>query len=150
VTIRAEAEVEIARGIETVWDELTAIERFPDWLRESGIVRVERLEDGPIGPGTPLRIEQRLAGRQSVLEGEVTEWDPPHHFAFRARHPDGIEVRADAVLAPDGPTTRLRWRLEIGLPLRLRMFESMATPQVRRAAATDVVGLKRRLEQVAG
>ncbi len=150
MTIQAEAEVQIARGIDTVWAELTAIERFPEWLRESGIVRVDRLSDGPTGPGTSLRIEQRLAGRSSILEGVINGWDAPHRFAFGARHPDGITIEAEAALAPDGPTTWLRWRIQVGLPLRLRLFESMAAPEVRRAAAADLFGLKRRLEQVAG
>ncbi len=150
MTIKAEAEVQIARGPEAVWGELTAVDRFPEWLRESGIVRVERLDEGPLGAGSRLRIEQRLAGRTSILEGTVTTWQPPVHFAFAARHPDGITIEVDAALAPDGPTTWVRWRIHVSLPLRLRLFESMATPDVRRAAAEDLFGLKRRLERVGG
>jgi uncharacterized protein YndB with AHSA1/START domain len=150
VTITAEAEVQVARGVDAVWAELTAIERFPEWLRESGIIRVDRLTEATTALGTALRIEQRLAGRTSVLEGVVTAWEPPAHFGFRARHPDGIAIEVDAALAPDAATTWLRWRIQIGLPLRLRLFESVAAPEVRRAAAADLFGLKRRLEQVAG
>ncbi|HVL53910.1 MAG TPA: SRPBCC family protein [Vitreimonas sp.] len=149
MTVRAEAEVQIARGIDAVWPELAALERFPEWLRESGISRVERAPGEPLGAGAGLRIEQRLAGRVSVLEGVVTVWDPPHRLGFQARHPDGITIEAEAVLAPDGSTTWVRWRLAITLPLRLRLFESMAAPEVRRAAAADLFGFKRRLEQVA-
>ena len=149
MTIKAEIELPIARSVDAVWAELTAIERYPAWLRESGIVQVQR-EPGTLGPGTRLRIEQRLAGQPAVLEGIVTAWNPPRHFAFRATHPDGITVEADAALAPDGPGCRLRWSLRIGLPLRLRLFEAVAAPQARRAATTDLLTLKRHLESVAG
>lgn len=150
MTITAEIELPIARTIDAVWSELTAIERYPEWLRESGVTRIDR-QPGPLGPGTGLRIEQRLAGQPAVLEGLVTAWEPPRRFAFRATHPDGITVEADAALVPDGPSTcRLRWSLRIGLPLRLRLFEGVAAPQARRAATADLLNLKRRLESVAG
>jgi hypothetical protein len=59
-------------------------------------------------------------------------------------------LRRLIVLAPDDLSTRLRWSVRIGLPLRYRMFESMVTPQARRAATLDLEALKRRLESVAG
>ena len=149
MTIKAEIEIAIARPAEAVWGQLMALERFPEWLTASGVTRVER-EPVPLGAGTRLRIEQRIAGRSAVLEGIVTVWDPPRRLAFRATHPDGITVDANAVVVPEGTASKLRWSLQVGLPLRLRLFESMAAPEVRRAVATDLMGLKRRLEAVAG
>jgi uncharacterized protein YndB with AHSA1/START domain len=149
MTIRALVEVPIGRSPESVWDELTAVERFPEWLVESGIIGVQR-QDGPLGQGSPLQIRQRLGGKESVLEGSVTEWDPGRRFAFRARHPDGITLDALAELGPEPPVTWLRWSLEVKLPLKMRLFESMAAPEVRRAATADLTSFKRRLEQVAG
>lgn len=152
MAIEATIELDIARTPEAVWQELTAVERFPEWLVASGVTRVER-EGGPAAPltgGTRLRIEQAIAGRPAILEGAITALEPTRRFAFHARHPDGITVDADAVLVPQGPGTRLRWAMRVGLPLRLRLFEGMAAPEVRRAAATDLMGLKRRLEAVAG
>ena len=149
MTIKAEIELPIARTADAVWAEVTAVERYPEWLRESGVTRIER-EPGELGSGSRLQIEQRLAGQAAVLEGIVTAWEPPRRFAFRATHPDGITVEADAALADEGATCRLRWSLRIGLPLRLRLFEGMAAPQAKRAAMTDLLALKRRLESVAG
>jgi uncharacterized protein YndB with AHSA1/START domain len=149
VTIKAEIELPIARPVAAVWAELTALERYPNWLRESGVTNVER-EAGPLGAGTRLRIQQRLAGQAAVLDGIVTAWDPQRRFAFRATHPDGITVEAEGLLADEGATCRLRWSLRIGLPLRLRLFEGVAGPQAKRAATTDLLGFKRLLESVAG
>jgi uncharacterized protein YndB with AHSA1/START domain len=149
VTINAEIELPIARPASAVWAELTALERYPQWLRESGVTHVER-EMGPLGAGTRLRIRQHLGGRPALLEGIVTAWEPTRHFAFRATHPDGITVEADSLLLDEGQTCRLRWSLRIGLPLKLRMFEGLAAPQAKRAATTDLLGFKRFLESVAG
>ncbi len=149
MTIKADIDVPIARPVDVVWEHLTAIERFPEWLVASGITRVQR-EPGAIRPGMRLRIDQRVAGNATVLEGDITAWQPPLRFAFRAGSTDGISVEAEATLAAEGPTSRLRWSLRIGLPLRLRLFEGMATPEVRRAASTDLRGFKQRLESVAG
>jgi uncharacterized protein YndB with AHSA1/START domain len=148
VTIRAQVELPIARSVESVWDELTAIERYPEWLVASGVTAVQRA-DGPLGAGTPLRISQRVAGQGGVLDGVVDDWELLRRFGFRARHPDGITIQVLAELAPEPPLTWVRWTLEVGLPLRLRLFESMAASEVRRAANADLLGFKRRLEQVA-
>ena len=151
MTIQAEFEIPIARSVQAVWDELIAVERYPEWLRASGVLRVERHPAHSLGPGAPLRIHQQIAGRPpAVLEGAVAAWEPGRRFAFRARHPDGITIETDAQLAQDGPGCRLRWSLRIGLPLKFRLFEGMAAPEVRQAASTDLLGLKRRLESVAG
>jgi uncharacterized protein YndB with AHSA1/START domain len=149
VTIAAEFEARIGRPVEAVFAELAAVERYPEWLIASGIVRVDRLDPGPIAEGSRLRIEQHVAGRAAVLEGRVTVMQPPHRFGFAARDRDGITVDVDAALAADGPLSVLRWSIRVGLPLRYRMFEGMVAPQARRAAALDLEALKRRLEAVA-
>ena len=62
-----------------------------------------------------------------------------------------MTIEIDAQLSSeDGLTTRMRWSLRMGLPLRYRMFESMVAPQARRAATLDLEAFKRRLESVAG
>ncbi len=103
----------------------------------------------PLATGSALRIEQRVAGRAATLDATVTALDRPRRFAVRGRDADGITVVIDAVLEPDGPATRLRWQLRIDLPLRFRLFESMAAPQVRRAAALDLEAFRIRLESIA-
>lgn len=149
MTITAEFETAIARSADDVFAELAAVERFPEWLIASGIVRVER-GPGPIREGTSLRIEQRIAGRATTLEGAITAFQPGARFAFGGKDREGISVAAEALLTPDGPTCRLRWSVRIGLPLKYRLFESMAAPEAKRAAAADLENLRRRLEAVAG
>lgn len=151
MTIAVEAETRIGRPAVDVFGELTAIERYPDWLIASGIVRVERLDGGPLAAGSRLRIAQRVGGRSTVLDGAVTHLEPGTAFGLRGRDRDGVTIEIDSTVTAEGDlATRLRWSLRIGLPLRFRMFESMVAPQVRRAASLDLEAFRRRLESVAG
>ena len=149
MTIAVETETQIQRPPGDVFAALIDIERYPTWLIASGIVRVERLDPGPIAVGSRLRIGQTVAGRSTVLEGTVSELVPDAGFGLQARDPEGVSIEISAALVPDGDTTRLRWSLRINLPLRFRMFESMVTPQARRTAALDLEAFKRHLESVA-
>jgi hypothetical protein len=150
MTVSAEIETRIARPPADVFAALIDVERYPEWLIASGIVRVQRLDPGPLAAGARLRIDQTVAGRSTVLDGTVTVLAPGAAFGLRGRDKDGVTIEIDAVLALDELATRLRWSLRLGLPLRFRMFESMVAPQARRAAALDLEALKRRLESVAG
>ena len=149
MTIAVEAETRIQRPPGDVFAALIDIERYPAWLIASGIVRVERLDSGPVAIGSRLRIGQTIAGRSTVLDGTVTKLVPDAGFGLKARDPEGVSIEITAVLVPEGDATRLRWSLRIGLPLRYRMFESMVTPQARRAAELDLEAFKRRMESTA-
>jgi uncharacterized protein YndB with AHSA1/START domain len=151
MTIAAEFETRIGRPVAAVFAELTALERYPEWLIASGIIGVERLDDGPLAAGSRLRVQQRVAGRSATLEGVVTVHEPDERFGFEARDSDGVKVDVEASLAADadGLASILRWSIRVGLPLRFRMLEGMVAPQARRAAALDLEAFKRRLEAVA-
>jgi uncharacterized protein YndB with AHSA1/START domain len=150
VTVAVEIETRIGRSPADVFAELTDVERWPEWLAASGIVRVERLDGGPLAVGSRSRISLSVAGRSTVLDGTIAALELGRALGLRGRDPHGITMEIDAGLAPDGLATRLRWSIRIGLPLRYRMFESMVGPQVRRAATLDLEAFKRRLESVAG
>lgn len=151
MTVSVQIETQIGRPPADVFAALSAVERYPEWLIASGIVRVERLDGDPLALGSRLRISQSAAGRSTVLDCAVTVLEPGSAFGIRGRDSEGVTIELDAQLASDdGLTTRLRWSLRMGLPLRFRMFESMVGPQAKRAAALDLEALKRRLESVAG
>ncbi len=146
MTIAVDVETDIRRLPADVFAALVDVESYPSWLIASGIVRVERLDPGPLVAGSRLRIHQTVAGRSTVLDGTVTVLQPGAAFALRGKDKDGVSIQIDAVIALDELATRLRWSLRLGLPLRFRMFESMVAPQAKRAAALDLEALKRRLE----
>jgi carbon monoxide dehydrogenase subunit G len=150
MTVSIDAETRIERPISDVFAALIDVERYPEWLIASGIVRVERTDPGPLKAGSRLRIGQTVAGRSTVLDAVVTVLAPDAAFGVRGKDREGIQVQIDAVVAADDLATRLRWTARVGLPLRYRLFESMVAPQARKAAALDLEALKRRLEAGAG
>lgn len=151
MAIELDETVLIARPPAEVFAHLAAVERWPDWLIASGIIAVTRpAEAGPLAEESTLAIEQRLAGvRNATFEAKVTALDEARRLTISGADRDGINVTIDATLTADGPGTRLRWQLRIALPFRLRIFESMAAPQVRRAAALDLEAFRRRLGSTA-
>jgi uncharacterized protein YndB with AHSA1/START domain len=149
MTVKVDIETRIARPPAVVFDALIDVEHYPQWLIASGIVRVERLDPGPLAVGSRLRISQTVAGRSTVLDGSVTVLTPGAAFGLRAKDKDGVTIEIDATLTPDSEVTRLHWSLQLKLPLRFRVFESMVSPQAQRAAALDLEALKRRLESAA-
>jgi uncharacterized protein YndB with AHSA1/START domain len=146
MAIAVTIEATVARPPAGVFAHVADIERWPHWLIASGIIRVERSADGPLAEGEHLVVEQRAAGRAGTFEATVTALQPPSRLALHGRDGDGVTIDIDAELGPAADGTNLRWTIRIGLPLRYRMFESMARPQVERAAALDIEALKRRLE----
>jgi uncharacterized protein YndB with AHSA1/START domain len=153
MAIAVTIEATVSRSPAEVFAQIADIERWPSWLIASGIIRVERSSGGPLVEGEHLTVEQRAAGRAGTFEAQVTALQSPSRLALHGRDGDGVTIDIDAELAPggngDGDGTSLRWTIRIGLPLRYRMFESMARPQVERAAALDVEALRRRLESTA-
>ena len=149
MAIAVTIEMAVARPPADVFAQIADIEQWPSWLISSGIVRVERTTHGPIVEGEHLTVEQRAAGRAGTFRAQVTALHPPTDLAVHGRDGDGVSIDIDAAVAPAGDGTSLRWSIRIGLPLRYRMFESMARPQVERAAALDVEALRRRLESTA-
>jgi uncharacterized protein YndB with AHSA1/START domain len=153
MAIAVTIETTVARPPAEVFDRIADIEQWPSWLIASGIVRVARSIDGQLVDGEHLVVEQRAAGRAGSFDAHVTALQPPARLALHGRDGDGVTIDIDAALAPDshgqGDGTSLRWSIRIGLPLRYRMFESMARPQVERAAALDIEAFKRSLESAA-
>jgi uncharacterized protein YndB with AHSA1/START domain len=150
MAIAVTIETVIARSPGAVFDELVAIDRWPSWLIATGIVAVARRSVQPPVAGEPVTIDQRAAGRASTVEATITALERPTRFAISGRDADGVRTELDAALSPttEGGTS-LRWSVRIDLPFRYRIFESMASPQVQRAAALDIEAFRRRLQSVA-
>jgi uncharacterized protein YndB with AHSA1/START domain len=150
MAIEVTIEKTIARPPSDVFARVADVSTWPTWLIASGIIRVERSVDGPLTSGEHLVVEQRAAGRAGTFDATVTAFQAPARFAIGGRDGDGVSIEIDAAMAPDGAGTNLRWSIRIGLPLRYRVFESMARPQVERAAALDIEALRLNLERPSG
>lgn len=64
--------------------------RTPEWLARC--IVMEKLTPGPVGVGTQLRYSFRDAGREGVMEGEVTEREENVRFAMRFADKDVVAL----------------------------------------------------------
>jgi uncharacterized protein YndB with AHSA1/START domain len=165
MAIEVEIDRRIARAPADVIAAIADIDAWPQWLIASGIVTVLR---APAAAGAAptvgerLTIDQRAAGRAGTFEVTVTAVEPATRLALEGKDGDGVKIAIDAVATPaaDDPATPaaepataatdLRWSFRIELPFRYRIFEGMAAPQVRHAAALDIEALRLRLESTPG
>ena len=95
MTIAVDIETTIARPPAEVFAALVDVERYPTWLIASGIVGVEPVGAGPLRAGSGLRIHQTVAGRSTVLDGQVTVLEPGAAFGLRGKDREGVSVRID-------------------------------------------------------
>ena len=150
MAIEVAVERRIGRPVEETYAHLIDLERWPEWLVATGVRRVGREGTGSPVRGERLVIDQAAAGRAATFTADVVQADPSSRLRISGRDRDGITIDFDASLAAAEPmVTILRWSIRIGVPLRYRIFETLARPQVERAAALDVEAFKRRLESVA-
>ena len=141
----------IERPVEVVFERVVDLKAWPQWLIASGITAVRRTGSAPIAPGDRLVVDQTAAGRSAIFAAEVATLEPPSRLAIRGRDDDGVTIEIEASLAGGDAATAtiLRWTIRVGLPLRYRVLEGMARPQVERAAALDLEALRRSLESTA-
>lgn len=150
MAIAVTVESTIARRPDEVFAAMADLDEWPSWLVASGIVSLRRDHVGAARAGERLIVQQDAAGRSGTFEAEVIAAEPGSRLALRGRDAEGVSIDIEGVVTStpdtDDASTQLRWSIRIGLPLRYRMFESVARPLVQRAAVLDVESLRRTLE----
>ncbi len=94
-----------------VWDTISGVDRWPEWLDTVDSVR--RLDAGPFQVGARARIKQP-AFPPAVWE--VTELVDGHHFTWEARGP-GFRTIGRHVVEPEGSGARVTLSIEQTGPL---------------------------------
>ena len=68
-------ELEIHAPQQQVFDCMTDLDGYQQWMH--GLLRVDKLTDGPVAVGNSWREVRKLYGKEG---GEVTTYDPPGHL----------------------------------------------------------------------
>lgn len=77
-----ETHVDIAAPADRVWATMIDVERWPQWTRSMS--SVERLDDGPFGPGSRVRAKQP---RMPAATWTVAEFEAGRRFTWTASGP---------------------------------------------------------------
>lgn len=112
--------------IEDVWSSVSSLDRELRW-RAPWVVGLEQLDSGVIEEGTRIRGTTKAAGSTETYVNEVTEFDPPRHYAWRGLEVSGSIIgvsgayvlepiasdRTDVTIAIDYESTGLAGRLQM-------------------------------------
>lgn len=142
-------EVVIAAPIERVYAAQIDFDRWSEWM--PGLIKLERLNDKPFGPGFRWREVRRVMGRDASEVFEVTALEPERMMTLKVDGKDGsmgrglMTFRYDFV--PKGALTQLALLSEIdGLgwfgDLMFRLFGG----SFKKAVARDLHAFKAYLE----
>jgi hypothetical protein len=141
----------IAAAQERVFGVLTDFDRWPDWMPH--VLKMERLNDKPMGPGFQWRETRKLFGRSVVETFEVRLFEPEHAFAVVCDGTKGsmkqgqFDIRYD--LIPKGGLTHVAVIAEVsGLSYWGNWGFRLFGGTFKRALEGDVSAMRRHLQRV--
>lgn len=98
--------IDILAPPERVWPIMSDVERWHEWT--PSIRKVVRLDSGPMGVGSRVRVHQP---RLPVAFWQVTEWQPGRNFTWVSRNP-GVRVTARHAIEPIAGGSRVTLSLQ--------------------------------------
>lgn len=140
--MRFEASIEVSAPAEPVFDVYADVEHWPDWT--PSVTSVERLDSGPFGVGSRVRVRQP---RLPVAVWQVTELVPGQSFTWVARGPGLVSTGTHLVTASStADRVTVTARLEQGGPLGA-VVGWLTKRLTDRYLQMEVRGLKERCER---
>ena len=92
-----------------VFQLFTDMDRAADHL--SGVVRLERLTEGPVGKGTRFRETRRIFKKEATEELEITDFDPPRSYTVGCES-CGCSYTTTMHFVPNGNVTDVEVEME--------------------------------------
>jgi hypothetical protein len=138
-----EHSVEIGRPPAEVFPWLLEEDKVPRWT--SHLTRYERLDTGPLGPGSRVRQVLEVSGRTIDVELALTAYTPPSGAATRF-DTNGIDVLSEYRLEAVPAGTRLTQSIEAkATSFGARMLVPMVQPRLEEKLAQDLERLREQL-----
>ncbi len=133
--MKFEHTIDIDAPAQVVWSTWADVEHWPDWTTTA--TSVERLDDGPFGRGSRVRLKQPSLPAANWV---VTEYREGETFAWEYRAPGNRVVATHVVQPLEGGSTRATLRVEMSglFPAVMRPWLSRLT---RRNLEIEAAGL---------
>lgn len=135
-----EAAVTIRAPASEVWRVLVDVARWPEW--NTSVTSVELLDDGPLRPGSLVRVRQPRLAPAAYRVGELSE---DTSFTWTDTRP-GVTTNAGHYLSTEDTTTRVRLTVSQRGPLAWPVGLVFGGT-IRRYLRMEADGLKLRCEQ---
>ena len=102
---------EVAVPLDTAWDRLGDVRRWPEWAPH--ITSVEVTPDGPLGPSSSGALHIKRMGRNTF---RMTAWEPTRRWQWTGGLP-GVRIEYDHQFSPGNGTTEMTWVVALRGPL---------------------------------
>lgn len=133
----------INRPAQEVFDFVTNPANAAQW--ESGMESSKYISEGPVGVGSKLQNIGRMMGREIVANAEITQWNPPSVYSFKATNgPANLEAEYKFEVKDGG--TLLIQSIQVELGGFFGMAEGLAAKQMQKQYENNFDTLKKVLE----
>ncbi len=132
----------INRPLEEVFAFLSNLENNLKW--RSGMIKAEKISDGPIGVGTTYRLINSLFGQQVEGEAVVTEYELNRKYATMNK--SGLPIKTQRMFEPVEGGTRVTFSVETELDGFFKLVEPLMASIGKRRLEADAVTVKKLIE----
>ncbi|MFF0205001.1 SRPBCC family protein [Streptomyces sp. NPDC005017] len=139
--------IDVDRTPEDVFAYVTNPSHLPEW--QLSAVTAEQLDEGPMHPGSRVKVTRRLGSREVPMTVEFDTLDPPYSWDLHGVE-GPVRPRTHGSIEPLDDGRRSRVTIEIdfeGHGLGKVLLPLVVRPQVRKELPKDELLLKQRLEQ---
>ena len=140
--INVQVSVVINRPLEEVFVFLSNLENNLKW--RSGMIKAEKISEGPIGVGTTYRMINNFFGRQIEGEAVVTEYELNRKYATMNK--SGLPIKTQRMFEPVEGGTRVTFSVETEVGGFFKLVEPLMARIGKRRLEADAVMVKELIE----
>ncbi|WP_282700994.1 SRPBCC family protein [Streptomyces sp. CC219B] len=140
--------IDVDRAPADVYAYLTDPSHLPEW--QVSAVKAEPLDEGPVRPGSRVKVTRRVGNREIPMTMEFDALDPPYRWDLHGVE-GPVRPRTHGSIEPLDDGRRSRVTIEIdfeGRGLGKVLVPLVVRPQVRKELPKNEQLLKERLEQM--
>jgi hypothetical protein len=143
--VSIEGETVIRRPIDVVFDFVADERNEPAY--NPGMLRAEKVTDGPVGQGTRFHSAIRSMGRPLEMDIELTEYQRPTRL-ISVTTMSSADIRGGLSFEPDPGGTRMRWSWEVKPKGVFKVLTPVLARRGKRQEEAIWAGLKEHLEEI--
>ncbi len=140
--INYEKTVNINCPVDQVFALITDAKNLRRW--QASLIENELMTEGPLKAGTRFREKRRMGSRETVIEGEITEFVPNERFATKTLTSPNVTV--SYTLEPVNGGTRVTYRFTMIAKGFMRLLEPFFLGSIKNDTEADFANLRQILE----
>ena len=140
--IIVQVNIVINRPLEEVFSFLSNLENNMKW--RSGMIKAEKVSEGPIGVGTTYRVINNFFGRRAEGQAEVTEYELNRKYATMNK--SGLRIKTQRTFESVEGGTRVTFAVETELGSFFKLVEPLMARIGKRRLEADAATVKKLIE----